>query len=229
MDEIWICSPENATDGESPMIGFEFWREVHARFRQGQGKRTIAREPGVDRKPVQRILTQACPVPSARTANRATKVAPSIAYLQQRAPAVDYNAYRLFLELQGQGYAGGDELVNRAVRPLRAERERLAAATLRFETGPGRQAQVDWGSTWAEIGGQRLRIQLSDAIVATAILDRLLHQSHVVNMKGDSYRLRETQNAGWLKKMAAPEHLSPQGWVTFRVSKGALFQLSLTR
>jgi DNA replication protein DnaC len=30
-----------------------------------------------------------------------------------------------------------------------------------------------------------------DAVVATAILDRLLHYSHVVTIRGDSYRLRE--------------------------------------
>jgi hypothetical protein len=50
---------------------------------------------------------------------------------------VDYHASRLCQELKGQGYAGGDEMVKVAVRPLRAERDRLAQATLRFETAPG--------------------------------------------------------------------------------------------
>jgi transposase len=63
-------------------------------------------------------------------------------------------------ELKAQGYAGGDEMVKLAVRPRRAARDRLAAATVRFETAPGHQAQVDWGSTWAYIGGQRVRVQL---------------------------------------------------------------------
>jgi DNA replication protein DnaC len=35
-----------------------------------------------------------------------------------------------------------------------------------------------------------------DAVVATAILDRLLHHSHVVTIRGDSYRLREKCRAG---------------------------------
>jgi DNA replication protein DnaC len=30
-----------------------------------------------------------------------------------------------------------------------------------------------------------------DAVVATAILDRLLHHSHVITIRGDSYRLKE--------------------------------------
>ena len=44
-----------------------------------------------------------------------------------------------------------------------------------------------------------------DAIVATAILDWLLHPSHVINIKGDSYRLKEQQKAGLLHKVPAPE------------------------
>jgi DNA replication protein DnaC len=41
---------------------------------------------------------------------------------------------------------------------------------------------------------------LGNAIIATAILDRLLHHSVVINIKGESYRLREKQKAGLLKK-----------------------------
>ena len=31
----------------------------------------------------------------------------------------------------------------------------------------------------------------NDKVVTTAILDRLLHHSHVINILGDSYRLKE--------------------------------------
>ena len=44
---------------------------------------------------------------------------------------------------------------------------------------------------WGEVFG--------DAVVATAILDRLLHHSHIVTIRGDSYRLREKRKAGLLK------------------------------
>lgn len=160
MTEILLRSPQNFTEGESGMTGFETWTEVHARFRRGQSKRKLARELGLDRKTVKRILAQERPVSYARKSIQPTKVAPYLEYLQQRAPEVDYNAYRLFLELQRQGYPGGYELVKRAVRPLRGERERVAAATLRFETAPGRQAQVDWGSAWVQIGEQRVRVHV---------------------------------------------------------------------
>ena len=38
-----------------------------------------------------------------------------------------------------------------------------------------------------------------DAVVATAILDRLLHHSHILTIRGDSYRLRAKRKAGLLK------------------------------
>ncbi len=43
---------------------------------------------------------------------------------------------------------------------------------------------TDWGEV------------LGDPIIATAILDRLLHHSHIVNIRGHSYRLREKRRAG---------------------------------
>ncbi len=42
---------------------------------------------------------------------------------------------------------------------------------------------------WGEVFG--------DQVVATAILDRLLHHSHVLTIRGDSYRLREVVWLFW--------------------------------
>lgn len=44
-----------------------------------------------------------------------------------------------------------------------------------------------------------------DPVVATAILDRLLHHSHVITIRGDSYRLKEKRRSGLLQKPAAAE------------------------
>jgi len=44
---------------------------------------------------------------------------------------------------------------------------------------------------------------LNDQVVATAILDRLLHHSHVLTIRGDSYRLREKRRSGLLKRSSA--------------------------
>jgi len=47
----------------------------------------------------------------------------------------------------------------------------------------------DWGSVF------------SDSIIASAILDRLLHHSTTINIRGESYRLREKKKAGIFQKV----------------------------
>ncbi|WP_027093927.1 IS21-like element helper ATPase IstB [Cohnella thermotolerans] len=47
---------------------------------------------------------------------------------------------------------------------------------------------------WGDIFG--------DTVLATAILDRLLHHSSTVNIKGESYRIKEKKKAGFFR----PEH-----------------------
>ncbi len=41
-------------------------------------------------------------------------------------------------------------------------------------------------------------------MLATAILDRLLHHSTTLNIKGESYRLKEKRKAGVLTKNTTP-------------------------
>ena len=48
-----------------------------------------------------------------------------------------------------------------------------------------------------------------DAVVATAILDRLLHHSHVVTIRGDSYRLREKRRSGLLQRATPAPQPTP--------------------
>ena len=33
-------------------------------------------------------------------------------------------------------------------------------------------------------------------VIASAVLDRLLHHSHILNIRGESYRLKEKRQAG---------------------------------
>ncbi len=42
-----------------------------------------------------------------------------------------------------------------------------------------------------------------DAVVATAILDRLLHHSHVLTIRGESYRLKEKRRSGLISSTQA--------------------------
>jgi hypothetical protein len=52
---------------------------------------------------------------------------------------------------------------------------------------------AEWGTVFA------------DPVVATAILDRLLHHSHVLTIRGDSYRLRAKRRSGLIKAPTADD------------------------
>jgi hypothetical protein len=45
-------------------------------------------------------------------------------------------------------------------------------------------------------------------VVATAILDRLLHHSHVITIRGDGYRLREKRRSLLQKAASATQSSS---------------------
>ena len=53
---------------------------------------------------------------------------------------------------------------------------------------------VEWGEV------------LGDIVIASAVLDRLLHHSHVLNIRGESYRLRDKRQAGLFPSL---QHLRP--------------------
>lgn len=72
--------------------------------------------------------------------------------------------------------------------------DRLAATALfalisaRYERGSIILTSNKGFAEWGEV--------LGDPVIATAILDRLLHYSHVFDIRGESYRLREKKQAG---------------------------------
>ena len=58
---------------------------------------------------------------------------------------------------------------------------------------------LDWGEVF------------NDHVLATAILDRLLHHATTLNVKGESYRLKEKRRAGVLGPARAAEERAPAG------------------
>jgi DNA replication protein DnaC len=49
-----------------------------------------------------------------------------------------------------------------------------------------------------------------DEVLATAILDRLLHHSHTLMITGESYRLREKRKSGLFRTVVAPVSAEPE-------------------
>ena len=124
---------------------------------KGMAKKGIARELGLDIKTVRKWSG------TVWKPQRRQREEPELArydgWIRKRFPEVGYNAKVLYRELGEQGYDGSYESVKRYVRPLR-EAAQPEAATARYETAPGAQAQVDWGILGVWIGEAKIKIHL---------------------------------------------------------------------
>lgn len=143
------------------MLSQDQWGAIRVLRERGVGTRAIARQLGVDPKTVRRYLRQGGRARYRRRAPvREALERDHGEFLRRRVSEVNYCAQVLYQELQQLGYRGSYPIVRRWVRPLRERQRRIEEATVRFETGPGRQAQVDWGSTRLAVAGQKIRVHL---------------------------------------------------------------------
>lgn len=122
-----------------PVSKIEVVEEVLSRLGRGEPVQRLAQAHGVDWKTVGAWRARG------RYRPRRSRLDPHAAWLTARAPEVDYNAAVLYRELMTHfGYARSSQQGLRFVRPLRLAAQ-PARASVRFETPPGLQAQVDFG------------------------------------------------------------------------------------
>ena len=138
----------------------------------GWGVRRIAAELGCSHMTVRRYLAEGGWA-AYRTPRRAKALDGVEGWLAERFRRHRGNADVVRQELLAEhGIAVSLRTVERAVAPLRRERAAEARATVRFETPPGRQLQVDFGERRVEIAGEPVRVFL---FVATLGHSRRLH------------------------------------------------------
>lgn len=112
-------------------------------YRRGMTISDIALATGHDRKTVRGVLNGPVIPPPQKRKPRVKKLDPYVPYLERRIEEGVLNCNKLLDEIRRQGYQGGKSLVKNFVQPYREARQQ--EATVRFETLPGKQAQVDWG------------------------------------------------------------------------------------
>jgi transposase len=113
--------------------------------RQGLTVAAIARRTGHDRKTVRKYVARGLEPPACKPrAAGPSLLRPFEAYLRERvARFPELTGRRLWREVRGLGFEGGYSTVTEFLRGVRPPPE-PAAFERRFETPPGRQAQVDF-------------------------------------------------------------------------------------
>jgi transposase len=126
--------------------------QIVTRYQQGQSLRSIARDLGLNRHRVsatvrdhlkrreQEGANSPLPAPPQVRGSQLDAFVPQIQQLLARYPHM--TATRIHEELRRCGYQGGYTILRERVRQLRADVRRKPV--IRFETGPGVQAQMDW-------------------------------------------------------------------------------------
>jgi Transposase and inactivated derivatives len=154
--ETRTIGPEVISLEEVPMVRRERWEELR---RLAVDERVpiaeLARRFGLDRKTIRRCVREPAWRPYQRPARAGTLLATHAAYLRQRAPQVGYSAQILFQELRRRDYTGSYETVKLFVRPLRTAQLSAELTLRRFETPPGQQSQIDWGTATVPFRHQR--------------------------------------------------------------------------
>lgn len=126
--------------------------------REGLSNRRIAQKLGIDRRTVKKYVKNPEKALQPSYKPRSSKLDP---FTENVKVWMDqdllYSAVWIYDRLKRMGYTGGYEIVKRYVRTLKAEKTRVAY--LRFETEPGRQAQVDWAEFfWSLPDGTSIRL-----------------------------------------------------------------------
>jgi transposase len=140
------------------LITLEEWVDIVALHRSGVSIKAIARSLGISRNAVRRALRRGAP-PVRAPRSRISKLEPHKDYLLARlAEFPQLSAAALYEEIYARGYEGGLSILKEFTLPYRQPRRE---PLVRFETPPGKQAQVDW----AELGvhtlhGTRRRVHL---------------------------------------------------------------------
>ncbi|MCB0085799.1 MAG: IS21 family transposase [Caldilineaceae bacterium] len=149
-------------------------RELH---RHGVSISEIARQTGRDRKTVRKAVGEPLLSPARKRQRKGRKIDPYTAYLDKRIAEGVHNARKLYGEIAALGYAGKESMVRYYVQPHRQRTNNQA--TVRFETEPGEQAQVDWGHFgYIQHQGRRQRLY---AFVMTLGWSRMMYLEFTVS------------------------------------------------
>ena len=118
-------------------------KQIYEMKGAGHSAREIARELGLARNTVRRYLNSPEAMRPKARSRRGSKLDRYTEHIDRRMGEGLENCVVLLRELRELGYEGSYTILSEYVRPRR--RRRQPEATMRFETGPGEQAQVDWG------------------------------------------------------------------------------------
>jgi transposase len=153
------------TQEDTRMVKPEIVDRIRDLSGQGLGSKRIAREVRVSRNSVRRYLAGATAGFQERPAARLLDAATLREVHDLFGTIAEGNTVVIQQELARRGFHVELRTLQRAVVPLRQEQRAAALATVRFETPPGQQIQIDFGEKVVCIAGQLVKVYLMTAVL----------------------------------------------------------------
>jgi transposase len=172
--------------GEVEMVEPEVVRQMRALSELGWGAKRIAQELGVARNTVRRyvrggVLAEVQQRPGARVLDPDARAEAR----QLFATTAAGNAVVVTRELHKRGVVASVRTVQRAVADERSKQRAEQLATVRYETSPGHQMQIDFGQKRVCVGGVEVVVHL---LVAVLSYSRRLFVRAFLAERGDDWR-----------------------------------------
>jgi transposase len=160
---VTLSTEQNLSTGCMEIRNSNDVTEIFCLHRQGWGTKKIAEALEISRNTVRKYLRQGEWKPCQSTP-RIGKLAKLSEWLRERFRRHGGNADVVRQELEKEhGIQISLRTVERAVEPWRREMTVEREATVRHETAPGRQMQIDFGEKEMQIGGALVRVHIFTA------------------------------------------------------------------
>lgn len=171
---------------EVPMVEQDVVRQMRVLAEAGWGAKRIASEVGVARNTVRRYLRRGEDAElQVRPGSRCLDATTEAQAVELWNGPAEGNAVVVQQMLAASGVEASVRTVQRAVENRRREVVATTLATVRFETAPGRQMQVDFGEKKVRIHGVLVKVFL---LVAVLSHSRRLFVKAFLNQRGDDWR-----------------------------------------
>ena len=157
--------PLRPTQEDAKMLKPEVVDRIRELADRGLGSKRIARLTGVSRNSVRRYLAGAAVGHQERPAARRLDDSALREVHDLFGTVAEGNTVVIQQELAARGVHIKLRTLQRAVASLRQERRAEALATVRFETPPGQQLQIDFGEKVVHIAGRPVTIYLMTAVL----------------------------------------------------------------
>jgi len=190
-----VLTPNLETEAGKHLFRGRDVEKINELKREGLSVQAIGNLTGYDRKTIRKYLLtpvgkpayKARPVPPG-------KLEPFKPYLKERLSAGVWNGEVLLRELRERNYTGGYTILKDWLSPQRESARTVAVR--RFETPPGKQAQVDWGHLGSLTEGGEDR-SLWGFVITLGYSRRMMAEAATDQKLGTLLRMHESAFRQW--------------------------------